>query len=651
MEGMEPEVSEAGRAQEAAKPGPARRLKAEKEIWIAVLAIAAIALHLVLQFTGATVWAYQLPLAIALAAGATPLLVQLARKLWRRDFGADLLAGLSIVTAIVIGEYLVATIIVLMLSGGSALERIAGRRASSLLEALARRAPSTAHRQEGDAITLVGVSEIQVGDALVVLPYEICPVDGTVTAGHGSMDEAYLTGEPFLIAKAPGSTVISGAINGDTALTIRASSLAVDSRYAKIVKVLKLSGQDRPRMRRLGDRLGAWYTPAAVAIALAAGLAGGGAERFLAVVVVATPCPLLIAIPVSIIGAISLAARRGIVIRRPAALEEIDSCTTLIFDKTGTLTYGKPALTEILCPPAFREEHVLALAGSLERYSKHPLAPAIVQAAEEAGVELPPVEEVSEKPGEGLRGIAGGQRVRITGRDKLEQAPAELPPTAGGLECLVFVDNRYAGCLRFRDTPRRESRSFIGHLGPRHNVTRLVLLSGDRESEVRYLAESVGIGEIHAGQSPEEKVALVRAASRQAKTLFVGDGMNDAPALLAATVGVALGTGSDVTAETADAVVMEASLGRVDELIHIARHLRRVLLQSAVGGMSLSVLGMMLAAFGLLPPLDGAIAQEVIDLLAVLNAGRAAIAPRSLTDFPSAEPARLAPTAPPIRPR
>lgn len=642
---MEPEVSEAGPAQETAA-APARRAS-EKEIWIAALAIAAIALYLALRAAGAAVWIYQLPLFVALVAGATPLLMQLARKLWQRDFGSDLLAGLSIVTAIGVGEYLVATIIVLMLSGGSALERIAGRRASSLLEALARRAPSTAHRQDGDTITPVSVGEIRVGDALVVLPHEICPVDGTVTAGHGGMDEAYLTGEPFLIAKAPGSAVISGAINGDTALTIRATSLAVDSRYAKIVNVLKMSGHDRPRLRRIGDRLGAWYTPAAVAIALAAGLAGGGAERFLAVVVVATPCPLLIAIPVAIIGAISLAARRGIVIRRPAVLEEIDSCTTLIFDKTGTLTYGKPTLTEILCPPGIRQEQVLALAGSLERYSKHPLAPAIVRAAEEAGVEFAPAEEISEKPGEGLRGATGGHGVRITGRDKLEHPPADLPPTAGGLECLVFVDDRYAGCLRFRDTPRRESRSFIGHLRPRHNVTRLALLSGDRETEVRYLADSVGIGEIHAGQSPEQKVALVRAAARQAKTLFVGDGMNDAPAMLAATVGIALGTGSDVTVETADAVVMEASLGRVDELIHIARHSRRVLLQSAVGGMSLSVIGMVLAAFGLLPPIDGAIAQEAIDLLAVLNSGRAAIAPRNLTDYP--EPARLAPTAPPTR--
>ncbi len=423
-------------------------------------------------------------------------------------------------------------------------------------------------------------------------------------------------------------------MNGDFALTVRATSLPTESRYAKIVAVLQLSGEARPRLRRIGDQLGAWYTPLALAIALAAASAGGGAQRFLAVIVVATPCPLLIAIPVAIIGAISLAARRGIVIRRPAALERIDACTTLIFDKTGTLTYGTPTLTEIHCAPGFQPAQVLAPAASLERYSKHPLAAAILRAAAQANLALPAVEDVSEKPGEGLRGNVAGHVVQITGREKAVVPVQQLPPQIGGLECVVLVDGRYAATFRFRDTPRRESRSFIGHLGPRHRVNRLVLLSGDRESEVRYLADSVGIREIYANQSPEDKVAIVRDAARRALTLFVGDGMNDAPALLAATVGVALGTASDVSAETADAVVMEASLEKVDELIHIARRLRRILLESALGGMGLSLAGMIFAAFGLLPPIAGAVAQEVIDLVAVLNAARTAAAPRDLTDFP-----------------
>ncbi|HZT73114.1 MAG TPA: heavy metal translocating P-type ATPase [Terriglobales bacterium] len=631
---VRPPLASAG-APPASPPAGPRRLLAAKEAWIAALSAAAILLHLLLRFAFHTTPAgYDWPLFIALAAGAVPQLFDLGRRLWRREFGSDLLAGLSILTAFLVGEYLVAVIVVLMLSGGSALERFASERATSVLQALARRAPSVAHRRQDAALVSVTLDEIRIGDTLVVLPHEICPVDGVVTEGHGSMDEAYLTGEPFLMAKAPGSTVISGAVNGDFALTVRATSLPTESRYAKIVAVLQLSGEARPRLRRIGDQLGAWYTPLALAIALAAASAGGGAQRFLAVIVVATPCPLLIAIPVAIIGAISLAARRGIVIRRPAALERIDACTTLIFDKTGTLTYGTPTLTEIHCAPGFQPAQVLAPAASLERYSKHPLAAAILRAAAQANLALPAVEDVSEKPGEGLRGNVAGHVVQITGREKAVVPVQQLPPQIGGLECVVLVDGRYAATFRFRDTPRRESRSFIGHLGPRHRVNRLVLLSGDRESEVRYLADSVGIREIYANQSPEDKVAIVRDAARRALTLFVGDGMNDAPALLAATVGVALGTASDVSAETADAVVMEASLEKVDELIHIARRLRRILLESALGGMGLSLAGMIFAAFGLLPPIAGAVAQEVIDLVAVLNAARTAAAPRDLTDFP-----------------
>lgn len=604
-----------------------------KEGWIALLALAAISVHLILRFGFLHAPFVELPLWVGLAGGAIPLLTDLARNLWRREFGSDLLAGVSIVTAVILGQLLVAMIVVLMLSGGTLLEHLASRRATAVLDALARRVPTQAHQLQHGELREISVSEIAVGDRLIIFPHETCPVDGIVIDGHGSMDEAYLTGEPYQIAKAPGSTVMSGAINGQAALTIEAARLAVDSRYANIVKVVEMSEQARPRVRRIGDRLGAWYLPLAMGIAIAAALAGGGRERFLAVVVVATPCPLLIAIPVALIGGISLAARRGVVIRRPDMFEQMGACTTLILDKTGTLTYGTPTLTSVLPAPGFTENEVLAAAASLERFSRHPLAAPILAAAQQRGLPLLPVEEVSEKPGAGLRGRLPGREVLITGRGKLAVVPPDLPPVAAGLECLVLLDQNYAGCLRFRDMPRSESRPFVGHLGLRHRIDRVVLLSGDREAEVRYLAESVGIREMHAGQSPEQKFAFVRQAVLQAKTIFVGDGINDAPALLAATVGIALGIRSDVTAEAADAVIMDASLRRVDELMHIARHSRSILLESAVGGMALSLVGIGFAAAGLLSPIAGAIAQEIIDLLAVLNASRAALAPRRLTDF------------------
>jgi len=605
-----------------------------KETYIAILAIAAIFVHLLFKYSfKLQPVAWQLPLYLTLAIGGAPLVWDLLRKVWWHEFGSDLLAGISILTSVLLGEYLVGVIVVLMLSGGTALEHYATRRASSVLEALAKRMPRVAHRKDQKGVTDIDLADIAIGDRLIVFPHEVCPVDGVVAEGHGSMDEAYLTGEPFEISKAPGSEVISGAINNDTALTITATRLPIDSRYAKIMKVMEMTEQNRPRLRRIGDRLGAWYTPVAVGIAGVSWLLAGNAQRFLAVMVIATPCPLLIAIPVVVIGAISLSARRGIVIKNPAALEQIDSCSTLIFDKTGTLTYGTPTLTEVICAPGFSRDQVLGVAASLERYSKHPLAGAILAAAQNDRLRLQSVEGISEKPGEGLRGRVDGRAIHITGRGKINPAVHAIPASAGGLECLVFIDGVYAGLFRFRDTPRQKSHLFIRHLRPRHRVNRVVLLSGDRESEVRYLAESVGISEIYAGTSPEEKVVMVREATEQAKTLFVGDGINDAPALLAATVGVAFGAKSDITAEAADAVIMEQSLDKVDELMHIGRRMRRIALESAVGGMALSLLGMALAAVGLLPPISGAIAQEIIDLLAVLNAVRMSLPPGELTDF------------------
>ena len=601
---------------------------------IALLAVASILSHLILRYLlDVPRVAWQAPLILALIAGGLPLGVPLMRKLLAREFGSDHLAGISIVTSVILGEYLVGVIVVLMLSGGTALEQFASRRASSVLDALARRVPQFAHRKTRDTLSDIKLGEIVVGDTLAVFPHEICPVDGVVIEGRGKMNEAYLTGEPFEIEKMPGSQVISGAINGDTALSIRAEKLAVESRYARIMQVMQDAEQRRPRIRRLGDKLGAWYTPVALALAGLAWAATGEAHRFLAVVVVATPCPLLIAIPVAVIGAISLSAQRGIIIKNPAVLEQIDQCRTLIFDKTGTLTYGKPALSEILCAPGFTRDQVLQDVASLERYSKHPLSRAVLDAAQDAHLPAEPVSGISERPGEGLRGTVGKQRIQITSRNKISDKTITLPPVASGLECVVLFDDLYAATLRFQDTPRTDSRMFIKHLRPRHAVGRVLIVSGDRDQEVRHLAEQVGIREVHSAKSPEEKVVIVRSEASRAPTLFLGDGINDAPAMQAATVGVAFGVQSDITSEAADAVILETSLGRVDELIHIARRMRRIAFQSAVGGMILSILGMVAAASGYLPPIGGAIAQEIIDLAAVLNAVRVALPAHSLTDF------------------
>ena len=626
------------------EPSPARSWNSPSDLWnrkttvIAALSIAAILLHVVLRFGfHTTPGTYRIPLFATLVLGGLPLLYELLRKLQKREFGSDLLGGISIVTSVLLGEYLAGSIIVLMLAGGEALESYALRSASSVLAALAKRMPAMAHRKRESEIVDVELAEIAVGDTLVIYPHEICPADGVVIEGHGVMDESYLTGEPFQITKTSGSTAISGAINGESALTIRATRRAADSRYAKIMEVMRESEARRPRLRRLGDRLGAIYTPVALTVAFFAWAVSGEAVRFLAVLVIATPCPLLLAIPIAIIGSISLCARRAIIVKSPVVLEQIAECRTAIFDKTGTLTYGEPKLTEQLIAPGFAQKEVLTLVASLERYSKHPLARAILLEAKEEALQLPEAAEVGEQPGQGLCGTVSSRQLQITSRNKLiaeKVAGADqVPPVAGGLECVVAIDQRYAAVFRFRDAPRAESRSFVSHLGPKHHFARVMIVSGDRESEGRYLAGQVGITEIYAQRSPEEKLAIVRKETAAAKTLYVGDGINDAPAMMAATVGMAIGQNSDVTAEAAGVVIMDNSLKKVDEFMHISRRMRIIALQSAVGGMALSVIGMVFAAAGHLSPVSGAITQEVIDVLAVLNALRAAFPPKVLSDL------------------
>jgi len=613
-----------------------------KDAVIAASSLLAIGLHLFLRFgitTSGMLLGFPsqtIPLLVGLLCGM-PLVFHLIVNLVHGKFSSDLLAGISIITSIILGEYLAGTIVVLMLSGGQALEALAVRRASFALEALARRMPTIAHRKKDDEMIDIPLVEVALEDVLVVFPHETCPVDGVVLEGQSSMNEAYLTGEPYMLPKIAGSSVLSGAINGDGALTIRADKTAQDSRYAKIMQVMRESEQRRPQLRRLGDQFGAVYTPLAISIALAAWGWSGEASRFLGVLVIATPCPLLIAIPVAIIGSISLAARRGIIVKDPAALEKIDTCRVAIFDKTGTLTYGEPKLTEIIPAAGIIKDEVLAVVASLERYSRHPLASAMIEAATESKLSFQDAQEVSERPGEGLTGVVAGRTILVSSRKKYAAMfPAlkeMLPPLAGGLECIVLIDGVYAATFRFRDEPRLEGKSFIRHLKPKHGFDRVLLVSGDRESEVRYLAEKVGISEVYSNQSPEQKLALVQEETKRANSVFMGDGINDAPALTAATVGIAFGQGSDVTAEAASVVILNSSLERVDELLHIGRRMRSIALQSAIGGMGLSFIGMLFAAAGHLTPVAGAISQEVIDVLAVMNALRASVSPRTLTDY------------------
>lgn len=596
--------------------------------YIALLAIVSILLFLILYFGGYPAFA-DYPLYVALTLGGIPLVIDLLRKALAFEFGSDLLAGLSIVTSVILGEYLAGTLVVLMLSGGEAIENYVIRKASKVLEALAKRAPTIAHRRREGKLEDIGIEEIAINDTLVIFPHEICPVDGEVVEGRGVMDESFLTGEPFMISKAPGAQVISGAVNGDDSLSIRAGKLAVDSRYAKIMEVMRESEQKRPRMRRLADQLGAWYTPLAILIGLLAWQFSGESVRFLAVLVVATPCPLLIAIPVAIIGSISISGSRGILIKNPVVLEQFSACKTMILDKTGTLTYGTPTLTDQIVYNGMEKREILRLAASLEQYSKHPLASAIQKEAHRQGIELALVEEISEKKGEGLQGVVDHTHVEITGRKKVA---AQLP-RGTGLECVILINQQLAAYYRFHDAPRKESELFVQHLPVKHGFQKVMIVSGDRQEEVEYLAKEVGIRNVHAGMSPEQKVEIVANETARAKTAYLGDGINDAPALVAANVGIAIGLNSDIAAEAAGAVIMDNSLEKVDEFLHISSRMRKIALESALGGMGLSLIGMGVAAFGFLPPVAGAITQEVIDVAAIFNALRTIYPPSRFTDM------------------
>ncbi|MCL1898437.1 MAG: heavy metal translocating P-type ATPase [Micrococcales bacterium] len=640
-----------------------RSLLTSKEGVLACAAFIAILLNLFGRLPDLPAWAINLPLWLVIGVGGVFLLVGIAKSLIQKDPGADLLAAIAIVAAAIMQQWLVSAIIVLMLSGGEALEGAVTARASAVLDALARRAPTIAHRlvQGADQPEDIEVDQIAVGDTLLILPHELVPVDGEVVEGHGQMQESYLTGEPYFLAKSPGSPVISGAANGEVALRIKATRLAKDSRYAQIVGVLHNAETTRPRVRRLADRLGTIYTPIALAFGIAGWAITGDPHRFLDVVVIATPCPLLIGVPVAIIGAISLSAKAGVIIRDPSILETLPTAKTILFDKTGTLTYGRPELVAVDAGPGLAiaqtlvsgpgdgaeldgddsEAILLALAAGLEAYSNHPLAGSLVLAGAAQGQGRKLVcqpEVVADKAGVGLIGQLAGHEVMVTSRERAAASmsasdAAAMPAVKGGMEAVMLIDGLHAATFRFRDIPRLGARSFVEHLAARHSVRETVMISGDAEGEVQWVAKDLGIDTVYARCTPEQKLAIVREATAKGVTVFMGDGINDAPAMTAATVGIAFGQESDVTSEAAGAVVLDSALDGVDELFHVSKRMRRIALQSVLGGMALSVIGMGFAVVGLLPALFGAIAQEVIDLLAVLNAARVPLAKLPMSDY------------------
>ncbi len=575
--------------------------------------------------------------AVGTLAALVPAVVWVVASLRRGRAGVDLLAVLSLVGTLWVGEYVAGALIAVMLSTGRALDAAAQRRASHDLRALLERAPRSARRRIGDAITVVPLDEVAAGDLLVVGPGEVVPVDGRIEGTVAVLDESALTGEPLQVERAIGEPVRSGVVNAATAFEIRATATAEQSTYAGIVRLAQQVGADSAPIIRLADRYAAWFLPLALVLAGAAWLASGSAVRAVAVLVVATPCPLLLAAPVAIVSGLSRASRLGVVIRSGGALENLGNATTLVMDKTGTLTAGRPAVVDVLAAPGREATDILRLAASVDQMSPHVLAEAIVTEALARSLSLSLPADVIERPGRGVTATVNGHRVAVGKLDgdapKTEWTLAAVNRASLDTAAIawVTVDDELVGAVLLRDPLRRNASRTVRRLRTA-GFNRLVMLTGDRLAPAREVATVLGLDEVCADQSPADKVAAVLAERERAVTVMVGDGVNDAPALAAATVGVAMGArGATASSEAADIVLTTDRLDRLADAMDVARWSRRIAVQSAVVGMALSLLAMGVAAFGWLPPAAGALLQEGIDVAVILNALRA------LRGNPSAE--------------
>ena len=565
---------------------------------------------------------------VGTVAAVPPTVAWVVAALRARRAGVDLLAVMSLVGSLAVQEYLAGSLIAVMVATGRALEAAAQRRASRDLRLLLEHAPRSARRRVGDVVTAVPLEAVTAGDLLVVGPGEVVPVDGRIEDVAAMLDESVLTGEPLLVERAVGESVRSGVVNAGPAFALRAAATAAQSTYAGIVRLAQQAGAENAPVVRLADRYAAWFLPVALLVAGAAWLISGSLVRAVAVLVVATPCPLLLAAPVAIVSGLSRASRLGVVIRSGAALETLGRARTLVMDKTGTLTVGRPAVVEVTAAPGQDASEMVRLAASTEQFSPHVLAEAIVGEARVRHLHLSVPERVEEQPGRGVTATVDGRRVDVGRRTpptdqrwvRLALSRARLD---GAALAWVAVNGEVIGTVMLRDPLRRDAPRTLRRLRAA-GLQRLVMHPGDRLEPAREVAPVLGLDDVHAEQTPAGKVAAVRAERELAVTVMVGDGVNDAPALATADVGVALGArGSTASSEVADIVLTTDRLDRLADAMDIARRARRIAVQSAVVGMGLSLAAMMIAAVGRLPPAAGALLQEGIDVAVILNALRA----------------------------
>lgn len=589
---------------------------------------------------GAPVWPDRIWLTALVVTGAVVVSGTIRGALHGR-WASDVIATLAIVTAAVMNQPLAGLIVVVMQTGGEALERYAEGRASRAVQQLEADRPEFARVVHDGEVVDVRASDVLVGDTMVVRPGELVPCDGVVIDGTSELDTSRLTGESIPRSVQPGVTVGSGSVNGDRMFRMRATAIAEASQYEQIVQLVRAALTTKAPFQRVADRYAVWFTPITLVVAIGAAAAAGDYERFLAVLVVATPCPLILAPPIAIIGGINRAAKRQIIVRNGAAIERLATANVAVLDKTGTLTVGKPVVRDVVPSPPFTRANVLRLAGAVEQGAAHLLARTLVDAAKAENATLPPVSDVTETAGSGVSGRVGDDLVAVGAHNYIREqvthpGDAVAADSSTDLRAYVAINGRFAGTITYDDQIRNDVPAILTDLHTL-DIQRVLLLSGDHADNANAVAATLGIREVRGDMTPADKVAVVKdLVSAGSRVLMVGDGTNDAPALSAATVGVALaGHGGGVTAEAADLVILVDELNRVPIAIRIARRSMRIAHESIWAGLGLSGIAMIFAAAGKIAPIPGALLQEVIDIAVILNALRASVAPRGSNQTPS----------------
>ncbi|QDZ70171.1 heavy metal translocating P-type ATPase [Pediococcus pentosaceus] len=596
------------------------RKLSHKQSLMVIIAIAL--LSVILQFVLGQAWLAQILVSLVGAVMAMTMFIEMIGTLRSGKYGVDLLAILAVVSSLLFSEYWAAMVILVMLTGGDALEDYASKKANTELKALLDNSPQVAHRLHGEKLEDIAVNQVQVDDKLVIKPGELVPVDGFIVEGSSNFDESSLTGESQPVNKDFNDELMSGSVNGDAVVTMQASQVAANSKYQQLIKLVKKAEATPARFVRMADRYAVPFTIVAIAIAVVAAVISKSPSRIAQVLVVASPCPLILAAPVAMVSGMSRASRNGIVVKTGDVLEKLSTAKTVAFDKTGTLTNGHLMVAEILPHQEVSQTELLQIAASVETISSHVLARSLVTYAIDKGLEMLSVSDAQEITANGVQALIQGKLVKVGKRKFVTGDP--LIPSQTHTAIYVSRDDQYLGCITFTDYLRPEASQTmvqLHHLG----VKKLMMLSGDQVKTAQKIGQEVGIDDVQAELLPEDKIAALKALTPEEKpVVMVGDGVNDAPSLVTADVGIAMGAhGSSAASESADLVILKDDLAKVAKAVVIAKDTIRVARQAVLIGIFICTALMLIAAFGIIPAFIGAMFQEVIDTVSILWALRA----------------------------